>query len=248
MKSIQSLIFITITLLHCLLHQTICECLTERDLDFEACDLVHLSESALSDICDRIGLDLEGHVLPALVTEIDEGENEGVGDSKNRDFTHHDYVRGAEECLMIEDEVSTCSCCFPIIFSSCELIQFIIIISRPLIKMIRLQDEDPDLIRQLEREALEEDPDTFADMITQIISNDEVLLKEITEKLAEDEELMADAKEMLEMGETVETRPDVIGFLFAKYLAEDPSLLDEFDELFSSESELYEEGAVNEEL
>eukprot|EP00956_Cyclotella_meneghiniana_P005064 scaffold6277_cov54-Cyclotella_meneghiniana.AAC.3 len=218
MKSIQSLLFITITLLHCLLHQTICECLTERDLDFEACDLVHLSESALSDICDRIGLDLEGHVLPALVTEIDEGENEGVGDSKNRDFTHHDYVRGAEECLMIEDE------------------------------MIRLQDEDPDLIRQLEREALEEDPDTFADMITQIISNDKVLLKEITEKLAEDEELMADAKEMLEMGETLETRPDVIGFLFAKYLAEDPSLLDEFDELFGSESELYEEGAVNEEL
>lgn len=103
--------FITITLLHCLLHQTIGECLTEKDLDFEACDLVHLSDSALSDICDRIGLDLEGHVLPALVTEMYEDEKEGVGEYKNRDFTHDDYVRGAEECLMIEDEVSSCCYC-----------------------------------------------------------------------------------------------------------------------------------------
>jgi hypothetical protein len=81
------------------------ECLTENDLDFESCDLVHLSNAALNDICERIGLDMEGHVLPALYG-MDEDEEAGVGEIKSRDFTHDDYVRGAEECLLIEDEVS----------------------------------------------------------------------------------------------------------------------------------------------
>ena len=44
----------------------------------------------------------------------------------------------------------------------------------------RLQDENPDYLQQLEREALLEDPEIFAEMITQIISNDDALLEEIT--------------------------------------------------------------------
>jgi hypothetical protein len=95
---------IILTLLHCLFLQIGCECLTEDDLDFESCDLVHLPNEALNDICERIGLDLEGHVIPVLLG-IDEDEEAGVGEIKERMYTHDDYVRGAEECLMIEDEV-----------------------------------------------------------------------------------------------------------------------------------------------
>jgi len=87
------------------------ECETEQDLDFISCDLIHLSDEALNDICHRIGLDLKRHVLPALLG-MDEDEEAGVGEVTERVYTHEDYVRGAEECLMIEDEV-----CFP--FTSC---------------------------------------------------------------------------------------------------------------------------------
>ena len=96
-----------LSLLLILLIQTNSECLTEDDLNFESCDLDDLSNSALNDICERIGLDLEGHVLPALLG-VDEDEEAGVGETMGRDYTHDDYVRGAEECLMIEDEVRRC--------------------------------------------------------------------------------------------------------------------------------------------
>jgi hypothetical protein len=102
----------------------------------------------------------------------------------------------------------------------------------------RLQEENPDYLEELEREALLDDPEIFADMITKIISQDESLLKEISAKLSEDEELMTDAEKLLEENETLENRPDVLGFLLAKYLSEDPSLLDEFDELFQIEDEI----------
>eukprot|EP00804_Cyclotella_cryptica_P004524 CCRYP_006876-RB/>CCRYP_006876-RB protein AED:0.35 eAED:0.35 QI:322/1/1/1/0.5/0.33/3/443/255 len=180
-----------------LLQKTHAECETEQDLDFESCDLIHLPDEALNDICHRIGLDLKSHVLPALLG-MEEDEEAGVGEVKERFYTHEDYVRGAEECLMIEDEVN------------------------------RLEEEDPDF----EREALLEDPEVFAEMIAQIVSKDESLLKEISAKLAEDNDIMAELKDMLEENETLEQRPDVLGRLLAKYLSEDPSLLDEFDELF----------------
>lgn len=106
----------------------------------------------------------------------------------------------------------------------------------------RLQDENPDYLQQLEREALLEDPEIFAEMITQIISNDDALLEEITTKLAGDRELMADANELLEEGETLSDRPEVIGVLLAKYLSEDPSLLDEFEALFDMVDEVVENG------
>lgn len=79
-------------------------------------------------------------------------------------------------------------------------------------------------------------------MITQIISNDESLLKEITTKLAEDKELMDDANELLREGETLVDRPDVLGLLLARYLSEDPGLLDEFDALFEMDEEEGEGG------
>ncbi|KAL7482954.1 hypothetical protein ACHAW6_008605 [Cyclotella cf. meneghiniana] len=192
-----------------ILQITNAECETEQDLDFQSCDLIHLSDEALNDICHRIGLDLKSHVLPTLLGMDEDGEV-GVGEVKERAYTHEDYVRGAEECLMIEDEVN------------------------------RLEDEDPEFLEQLEREALLEDPDMFAEMISQIISKDESLLKEITAKLAEDNDIMTEIRSMLEENEKLEERPDVLGRLLAKYLSEDPSLLDEFDELF----ELVEE-AVN---
>lgn len=117
----------------------------------------------------------------------------------------------------------------------------------------RLQDENPDYLQELEREALLEDPEIFAEMITQIISNDEALLKEITTKLAGDKEFMADANELLEEGETLSDRAEVIGVLLAKYLSEDPSLLDEFEALFETVDEVVdrsdgEQGEARDEL
>lgn len=88
-----------------ILQITNAECETEQDLDFQSCDLIHLSDEALNDICHRIGLDLKSHVLPTLLGMDEDGEV-GVGEVKERAYTHEDYVRGAEECLMIEDEVS----------------------------------------------------------------------------------------------------------------------------------------------
>lgn len=84
--------------------ETNAECLTEQDLDFESCDLIHLPDAALNGICQRTGLDMEGHVLPALLG-MDEDEEAGVGETAERTFTHDDYVKGAETCLEIEDEV-----------------------------------------------------------------------------------------------------------------------------------------------
>ena len=103
------------------------------------------------------------------------------------------------------------------------------------IQVNRLQDEDPNYLEELEREALLEDPEIFAEMITHIISKDEDLLKEIVAKLSEDKELMADASDLLADGETLENKPEVVGILLAKYLSEDPSLLDEFEKLFDIE-------------
>lgn len=74
-------------------------------------------------------------------------------------------------------------------------------------------------------------------MITQIISKDASLLKEISAKLSQDKEIQSEMDDMLKEGETLEDRPDALGLLLAKYLSEDPSLLDEFDELFSIELE-----------
>lgn len=87
-------------------------------------------------------------------------------------------------------------------------------------------------------------------MITQLLSQDETMLKEITTKLAQDnQELMHDAKELLLEGETLEDRPDVLGILLAKYLSEDPGLLDEFDALFDmDEDELDSNHEVKDEL
>jgi hypothetical protein len=101
----------------------------------------------------------------------------------------------------------------------------------------RLEQEDPSYLEQLEREALLEDPEIFAEMITQIISKDASLLKEISAKLSQDKEIQSEMDDMLKEGETLEDRPDALGLLLAKYLSEDPSLLDEFDELFSIELE-----------
>lgn len=98
--------------------------------------------------------------------------------------------------------------------------------------MNRLQDDDPDYLQELEREALLEDPEIFAEMITQIISKDEALLKDIVAKLSEDKELMSEASELLPEGETLQSKPELVGILLAKYLSEDPSLMDEFDKLF----------------
>lgn len=83
------------------------ECLTEKDLNSETCNVEDLPIPALKAICDRVGLDVEKDVFPYLFLEIDsEGtiNKQKSGDLTAKDMTHSDYVSGAYECLQIEQE------------------------------------------------------------------------------------------------------------------------------------------------
>ena len=93
----KSITILSIILLQLLSRQTNCECLTEKDLDYETCFLVNLTDSALANICDGVEEDIED--ILANILELEDF----------REFTHDEYVRGAEECLMMKDadEVST---------------------------------------------------------------------------------------------------------------------------------------------
>lgn len=180
-------------------------CETEEDLDFETCDLKDLKDDVLVGICNRIGLDMTTHVLPYLLEE--EGEDK-IGDSYVEDaptktYTHEEYVLGADECLLIEDE------------------------------MHQLEEDDPEYLAQLEREALAEDPEVVAEIVADVLKQDEKLLKEISAKLLEDSpEVVKEMEGMLGEGEKLESRPDVVGFIVAKLLGEENNLdlLDNFDE------------------
>lgn len=159
------------------------------------------------DICNRLGLDMVEHVLPYLLDEDEEKPNEGEeGNAASKTYTHEDYVRGAEECLLIEEE------------------------------MIQMEEDDPDYLAQLEREALAEDPELVAGIISDVLKQDDKLLKEITSKLLKDTpDVVKEMEGMLGEGEELESRPDVVGFIIAKLLSDEENLelLDEFDEALS---------------
>jgi hypothetical protein len=183
------------------------ECETEDDLDFETCDLKHLKDNVLRDICNRIGLDMEEHVLAFLYDEEEGEQSIDEGGTTTRTYTHEDFVKGAEECLMIEDE------------------------------MDQLEEDDPDYLAQLERDALESDPEVVAEIVADVLKQDSALLKDIASKLTTDApEIVKEMEAMMEEGEKLEDRPDIVGYIIADLLAEDPDLdiLDEFDEALSS--------------
>ena len=132
-------------------------------------------------------------MLPFL---FDEEEGDKLGDygdatTKTRTHTHEDYVRGAEECLMIEDE------------------------------MDQLEEEDSEYLDQLEREALADDPEIVAEVIADVLKQDDLLLKEMASKLVESApEVVKEMEGMLGEGEKLEERPDVVGYIIAKLLSE----------------------------
>jgi len=178
------------------------------DLDFDSCDLKDLTDDVLKDICNRIGLDMVSHVLPFLLEEELEEEKSGgdEGDATTKTYTHEEFVQGAEECLLIEDEMN------------------------------QLEKDDPDYLAQLEREALEDDPEAVAEIVADILKQDDVLLKSIAAKLEKDApEVVKEMEGMLGEGEKLEARPDVVGFIVAKMLSEETNLdiLDELDEALS---------------
>ena len=165
-------------------------------------------------ICNRIGLDMVGHVLPFLSNEGDDGDpNKGDDNNINKDavthktsFTHEEFVKGAEECLLIEEE------------------------------MAELEEHDPEYLEQLEREALAEDPEIVAEIIEDVLKQDNTLLVEIAAKLMKDTpDVVKEMEGMLGEDEKLETRPDVVGFIVAKLLSDEENLglLDEFDEALS---------------
>ena len=172
------------------------------------------------DICGRIGLDMVSHVLPFLSDEYNDSETmEGNDDvSTTRIYTHDDYVRGAEECLLIEDE------------------------------MDRLEVDDPEYLDELEREALRDDPTIVAEIIANVLGEDDTLLTSIVSKLKTDApDVVSDMENMLMEGEELIDRPDVVAIIIARLLSDEQNLdlLDEFDEALSS-AEWY--GEVVEEI
>lgn len=105
------------------------------------------------DICNRIGLDIIEHVLPYVLEEEESGDDNNNDESESssgkkddtitKAYTHEDYILGAEECLNIEAE------------------------------MIELEDTDPEYLDQLERETLAEDPEIVAEIISDVLKQDE---------------------------------------------------------------------------
>jgi hypothetical protein len=181
------------------------QCETERDLNFEECNLIDLTDEVLTGICNRIGLDMIEHVLPTIVDEAEDTPNKEDGSGGDvKKYTHEQYARGAEECLLVEAE------------------------------MDRLAKEDPEALDQMEREALEDDPALLAEIISDVLSQDKQLLKDVATKIkkADDKaEIVKDiTEEMLNEGEQLEDRPDILGYLVATIIIDDPEFLDEFDE------------------
>ena len=150
---------------------------------------------------------MEEHVLAFLYDEEEGEQSIDEGGTTTRTYTHEDFVKGAEECLMIEDE------------------------------MDQLEEDDPDYLAQLERDALESDPEVVAEIVADVLKQDSALLKDIASKLTSDApEIVKEMEAMMEEGENLEDRPDIVGYIIADLLAEDPDLdiLDEFDEALSS--------------
>lgn len=211
----------SITLFH-LVHGA---CETEDDLDFETCNLIDLSDQVLTGICNRIGLDMVEHVLPTLVDDEDEeGDNNSNGGGEEgttkKVYTHEQYAMGAEECIMVEAE------------------------------MERLAIEDPEELERMELEAMAEDPEILAEIIADVLEQDEKLLTDVATKIkdaTDHADIVKDIVEgMLNEGEKLEDRPDVLGYLVATIMIEDPDFLDEFDsqlaeEFFEYDSEDWEE-------
>jgi len=90
-------------------------CETFDDVDFVSCTFHDLSNEALTNICKTlVGLDMELHMFPYLDEQDMINHEEVTTDSVNdkvRDHSnekkrpHFEYVRAAEECLLIQMEV-----------------------------------------------------------------------------------------------------------------------------------------------
>jgi hypothetical protein len=66
-------------------------CLTEKHLDPQACRLEDLKDTALKDICGRMGIDVYNDILQYT--------------SQGAAIEHQDFVRAAHECLVAERDV-----------------------------------------------------------------------------------------------------------------------------------------------
>ena len=156
-----------------------------------------------------------------LPTIVDDEESTEEG---NIVYTHEQYAIGAEECLMVEAE------------------------------MDRLAEEDPEELERMEREAMADDPEILGEIIADVLEQDAKLLSDVSAKIkdaVEHEDIVQEiSDEMLNEGEKLEDRPDVLGYLVATIIVEDHYFLDEFDEFYEEfDSEDWgENGEVGDEL
>ena len=73
-------------------------------------------------------------------------------------------------------------------------------------------------------------------VITDVLKQDSMLLREIANKLETDEASKQAVSQVADLlgGEQLENRADVVGFLLAELLQDNPYILDEFDEAIAA--------------
>jgi hypothetical protein len=100
----------------------------------------------------------------------------------------------------------------------------------------------------LEREALKDDPTMVAEIIANVLGDDDVLLTNIISKLRTDApDVVRDMEGMLLEGEPLGSRPDVVAIIIARLLSDEQNLdlLDEIDDALSSAAGRYGSGMEN---
>mmetsp|Transcript_28053 Transcript_28053/g.39511 ORF Transcript_28053/g.39511 Transcript_28053/m.39511 type:complete len:237 (+) Transcript_28053:157-867(+) len=140
-------------------------CLTFDDVDFESCNLEDLPDKELKEICSRLGLDMETDIFSYVFDEDEDGENDAAAakkkeeDNETKEWTHKDYVAGAYECLLIEQEFNDSEAHAPDIDDILEEDpQFLNNL------IAQLMETDPEIIDEVEVEMKRDHPEFWDDL------------------------------------------------------------------------------------
>mmetsp|Transcript_5044 Transcript_5044/g.6661 ORF Transcript_5044/g.6661 Transcript_5044/m.6661 type:complete len:235 (-) Transcript_5044:168-872(-) len=141
-------------------------CLTYEDVDFESCNVEDLPVKELKEICERLGLDMESDIFSYIFDEHEDGETDAAAaakkeekDNETKEWTHKDYVAGAYECLLIEQEFNDNEADAPniddILEEDPEFLNNLI---------AQLMEHDPEIIDEVEMEMKRDHPEFWDDL------------------------------------------------------------------------------------
>lgn len=183
------------------------QCLVEEDLDFETCNVDDLPIDSLKAICTRLGLDMEENILSYLLEEEDEGEasadQEKAAANPDKEYTRENYVAGAYECLLIEQEMYEMEDegMNPEDFLAedpeflADIVKQMIEADPNIIKEVEeeLKQEEPEFWNELskklkEGETLKDRPDLMAELLLHAVSEEPSLFEEMFSDEGDDEE------------------------------------------------------------